>query len=137
MSVQVKIRLLHDPAQAATAREPVVARTAVERVRRHGVTACRLPLANDEEAGSDEEAERSRLAFELPLAPGAWHLHLRFQGILNDKLRGFYRSTYTDEDGYPAKGGVIFRDSVISTISSTGGGKPVESITFTFSSQSY
>ena len=24
---------------------------------------------------------------------------LRFRGILNDKLRGFYRSTFTDDDG--------------------------------------
>lgn len=45
--------------------------------------------------------------------------------------------TYTDDDGRPAKGGVIFSDSVISSISSTGGGKPVESITFTFASCSY
>jgi puromycin-sensitive aminopeptidase len=50
-------------------------------------------------ATADEEAERSRLAFERPLAVGAWRLHLSFQGILNDKLRGFYRSTYKDPSG--------------------------------------
>jgi puromycin-sensitive aminopeptidase len=50
-------------------------------------------------ATADEEAERSRLAFERPLAAGAWRLHLAFQGILNDKLRGFYRSTYKDPSG--------------------------------------
>ena len=26
-------------------------------------------------------------------------LHLEFTGILNDKLRGFYRSRFTDDDG--------------------------------------
>jgi puromycin-sensitive aminopeptidase len=50
-------------------------------------------------ATSDEEAERSRLAFDRPLAPGPWRLRLSFSGILNDKLRGFYRSTYKDPSG--------------------------------------
>src|SRR6266852_79807 len=50
-------------------------------------------------ATADEEAERSRLAFERPLGVGAWRLRLRFRGILNDKLRGFYRSTYKDPSG--------------------------------------
>ncbi|WP_051062853.1 M1 family metallopeptidase [Ilumatobacter nonamiensis] len=30
---------------------------------------------------------------------GAAELEIEFTGILNDKLRGFYRSTYTDDDG--------------------------------------
>ncbi len=30
---------------------------------------------------------------------GAATLHLSFDGVLNDKLRGWYRSTYVDEDG--------------------------------------
>ena len=30
---------------------------------------------------------------------GTWKLHTRFRGILNDKLHGFYRSTFTDVDG--------------------------------------
>src|SRR5205807_590012 len=37
--------------------------------------------------------------FSDPVAPGAWTLRLRFRGILNDKLRGFYRSTYKDAAG--------------------------------------
>src|SRR5690606_15747608 len=28
-----------------------------------------------------------------------WVMHARFTGILNDKLRGFYRSTFTDSSG--------------------------------------
>ena len=48
---------------------------------------------------TDEEAERSRLVFERPLPAGDWRLRLRFRGTLNDKLRGFYRSTYKDPGG--------------------------------------
>ncbi|WP_187299322.1 M1 family metallopeptidase [Nitrospira moscoviensis] len=43
--------------------------------------------------------QRCRLSFPQPIAPGGWRLHLTFAGILNDKLRGFYRSTYTDLAG--------------------------------------
>jgi puromycin-sensitive aminopeptidase len=50
-------------------------------------------------ATADEDAERSRLAFARPLGVGAWRLHLAFRGLLNDKLRGFYRSTYKDPSG--------------------------------------
>jgi puromycin-sensitive aminopeptidase len=47
----------------------------------------------------DEPLQRCRLIFERSLMPGQWHLHLMFQGTLNDKLRGFYRSTYKDQTG--------------------------------------
>ncbi|HXV68210.1 MAG TPA: M1 family aminopeptidase [Nitrospira sp.] len=47
----------------------------------------------------DELLQRCRLIFERSLMPGQWHLHLMFQGTLNDKLRGFYRSTYKDQTG--------------------------------------
>jgi len=50
-------------------------------------------------AATDETAERSRLQFDRPLDVGAWRLRLRFRGTLNDKLRGFYRSTYKDPSG--------------------------------------
>jgi puromycin-sensitive aminopeptidase len=47
----------------------------------------------------DESLQRCRMTVPEPLAPGAWQLHIGFRGILNDKLRGFYRSTYTDQHG--------------------------------------
>ena len=47
----------------------------------------------------DEEAEQAHFALDGAIAPGEATLHLRFTGILNDKLRGFYRSTFTDDDG--------------------------------------
>ena len=48
---------------------------------------------------TDEEAERSTLSLDGTAAAGAWKLEISFRGILNDDLRGFYRSVYTDPDG--------------------------------------
>src|SRR5690606_19611139 len=47
----------------------------------------------------DEGAERAIVDLDDAAAPGDWRLDLTFRGILNDKLVGFYRSTYTDESG--------------------------------------
>lgn len=47
----------------------------------------------------DERTERCRLTFPAAIRPGAWTVSLAFQGKLNDKLRGFYRSTYKDAAG--------------------------------------
>ena len=47
----------------------------------------------------DAEHERATLALDTELAPGAATVHLAFRGTLNDKLRGFYRSTFVDDDG--------------------------------------
>lgn len=43
--------------------------------------------------------QRCHLTFSTPLSPGTWKLTMTFCGTLNDKLRGFYRSTYKDERG--------------------------------------
>src|SRR2546426_6342707 len=48
---------------------------------------------------TDEAAERCRITFPRHLAPGGWRLRLVFTGHLNDKLRGFYRSSYKDASG--------------------------------------
>jgi len=47
----------------------------------------------------DEPLQRCRLTFPQTVTPGDWRLHLTFHGQLNDKLRGFYRSTYKDDSG--------------------------------------
>jgi puromycin-sensitive aminopeptidase len=47
----------------------------------------------------DEPTERAHLAFSAPLAPGVWTLDITFTGILNDALRGFYRSVVRTEGG--------------------------------------
>jgi puromycin-sensitive aminopeptidase len=47
----------------------------------------------------EEDNERARFLFPAPIAPGEWRLRLHFTGVLNDRLRGFYRSTYKDAGG--------------------------------------
>ncbi len=43
--------------------------------------------------------ERASFHFPEPLEPGDWTLKIRFRGVLNDKLHGFYRSQYVDSAG--------------------------------------
>ncbi len=47
----------------------------------------------------EETLERCRIGFPAALQPGDWRLRLTFNGVLNDKLRGFYRSSYKDQAG--------------------------------------
>ena len=47
----------------------------------------------------DAELQRATLRLPEALTAGAWRLHLDFRGEISDHLRGFYRSTYQDEDG--------------------------------------
>ncbi|MDA8343088.1 MAG: M1 family metallopeptidase [Actinomycetota bacterium] len=47
----------------------------------------------------DPEEERATLGLPAELTGGPATVELAFGGILNDKLHGFYRSTFTDEDG--------------------------------------
>jgi puromycin-sensitive aminopeptidase len=47
----------------------------------------------------DEETEIATISFDGTLGKGAWKLSAIFTGTLNDKLKGFYRSIWTDEQG--------------------------------------
>ena len=47
----------------------------------------------------DEPLQRCRLTLAHTVSPGTWLLHLTFLGKLNEKLRGFYRSTYKNVAG--------------------------------------
>jgi puromycin-sensitive aminopeptidase len=47
----------------------------------------------------DEPMQRAVLTFDRTLALGPAELSIRFKGILNDQLVGFYRSKFTDVDG--------------------------------------
>ena len=47
----------------------------------------------------DGDLEQLVIEFEAERAPGPLELTASFTGTLNDDLRGFYRSTFTDEDG--------------------------------------
>ena len=46
-----------------------------------------------------EEADRLIVRTTAPIARGSATMNISFAGILNDKLRGFYRSTYNDANG--------------------------------------
>jgi puromycin-sensitive aminopeptidase len=62
-----------------------------------------LTTASGEEVAAtislDETAERATFSFADDVPAGPATLHCAFSGILNDKLRGFYRSTFTDQSG--------------------------------------
>ncbi|MDQ3738915.1 MAG: M1 family metallopeptidase, partial [Actinomycetota bacterium] len=47
----------------------------------------------------DQDTERLAVRPESALTTGSAVLRIEFAGILNDKLRGFYRSTFQDGDG--------------------------------------
>jgi puromycin-sensitive aminopeptidase len=47
----------------------------------------------------DEKEERATLALDREVPTGDAVVVLAFRGVLNDKLHGFYRSTFRDADG--------------------------------------
>lgn len=47
----------------------------------------------------NKESETISIKFEQILSPGTYKLFISYKGILNDKLRGFYRSQYKDPNG--------------------------------------
>ena len=54
----------------------------------------------------DEGAETLTLTFADPLPLGNASLCIRYKGILNDKMKGFYRSKYTTPSGEERYGAV-------------------------------
>ena len=67
------------------------------------ITSCRVESSAGEALPSsttlDEKAETASFAFESALPAGPARLEIEFTGELNDRLRGFYRSRYTDMNG--------------------------------------
>ncbi|MGH7374456.1 MAG: M1 family metallopeptidase [Candidatus Rokuibacteriota bacterium] len=104
------IRLEPDLDAATFAGEETVAITVTEPVTEIVLNAAELAIQSASvrmadgavvqgSAASDEAAERTRLIFPTPIPPGEHRLTLSFTGILNDRLHGFYRSTYKDAAG--------------------------------------
>jgi len=52
-----------------------------------------------EQIALDDDLERCTIELSSVPTGNDWSLHTVFSGELNDKLKGFYRSTYTDVDG--------------------------------------
>jgi puromycin-sensitive aminopeptidase len=105
-----EIRLTPDLSAARFAGEEKVLVQVQEPVRQIILNAAELELKSVSIKGSssttiqgeavlDAENEQATLKFAQELNPGRWELQLTFSGILNDKLHGFYRSTYKDANG--------------------------------------
>src|SRR6266705_4653984 len=105
-----EIRLTPDLSAARFAGEEKVSLQVHEPVREIILNAAELELKSVSIKGSssttvqgeavlDTENEQATLKFAQELNPGRWELRLTFSGILNDKLHGFYRSTYKDANG--------------------------------------
>ncbi|MGH8871465.1 MAG: M1 family metallopeptidase [Acidimicrobiia bacterium] len=47
----------------------------------------------------DDEFDRATLTLATPATPGTYSLDITYTGLINDQLRGFYRSVYRDKDG--------------------------------------
>jgi puromycin-sensitive aminopeptidase len=104
------IRLEPDLEAATFAGEEIIAVTVTESVSEIVLNAAELAIpfvALDGADGVtmegsvqlDEANERARFVFPSPIAPGDWRLRVRFTGVLNERLHGFYRSTYRDAAG--------------------------------------
>ena len=104
------IRLEPDLEAATFAGEETIAITVTEPVTEIVLNAAELSIQSarvatadgmtvEGSATLDEAAERARLLFPSPIPAGEHRLTLRFTGILNDRLHGFYRSTYKDTAG--------------------------------------
>ena len=67
------------------------------------ITSCRVESSAGQALPAsttlDEKAETASFAFEAALPTGPARLEIEFTGELNDRLRGFYRSRYTDVNG--------------------------------------
>ncbi len=65
----------------------------------HSASAVKDSESHEAKFEVNDESERLKLTFNEALKPGEWILNIKFEGELNDKLHGFYRSTYTDDSG--------------------------------------
>ena len=66
---------------------------------------CRLSVVKGE-VSLDEGAETLTVTFTDPLPLGDASLCITYKGILNDKMKGFYRSKYTTPSGEERYGAV-------------------------------
>jgi puromycin-sensitive aminopeptidase len=105
-----EIRLMPDMASATFDGEERVAIQVNEPVREICLNAAELAIQDvsiKAKSGKtirgdvtlDPENEQAVLHFTETVEPGPWALQIKFSGILNDKLHGFYRSTHKNANG--------------------------------------
>ncbi len=91
---------LDDAAFGGTVRIETDAATAVDEIVLNAAEiSVSSVLVNGSEARWHLDEGLERLVVERHAAAGPVVLDIAFTGTLNDKLRGFYRSTFTDDDG--------------------------------------
>ena len=104
------IRLTPDLTQFTFTGEETISITVHEATPILVLNACELTIQQvslaDETGASqagratlDEPNERAVLEFPQVISPGRYTLRIAFAGSLNDKLKGFYRSSYKDTTG--------------------------------------
>jgi len=105
-----EIRLTPDLAAATLAGEERVSIQVLEPVRQIVLNAAELEIQAVSATSADgtlikgavtldADNEQATLSFPELMTPGQRELQIKFSGILNDKLHGFYRSIYKDADG--------------------------------------
>jgi puromycin-sensitive aminopeptidase len=105
-----EIKLTPDLSAATFAGEEKVLVQVIEPVRQVVVNAAELEFQAVSIKGPDGKVVRGNAALDIEneqatfnfpetLNPGRWELQITYSGILNDKLHGFYRSTYKDPNG--------------------------------------
>src|SRR5499427_7767601 len=105
-----EIRLTPDLAAATFAGEERVSIQVLEPVRQIVLNAAELEIQAVSATSADgtlikgavtldADNEQATLSFPELMTPGQRELQIKFSGILNDKLHGFYRSMYQDRNG--------------------------------------
>ena len=103
--IRYDVELVPDLAGAAFEGKVRIAVDVVEPVQELVLNAIELEVGEVRVDGSDvswslvPETERLVIRPVGGLEPGTVEVVISFTGVLNDKLRGFYRSTYRDDDG--------------------------------------
>ncbi len=97
------IEIAPDLAAASFAGTVTIDATVVEPTATIVLNAIELEIDGDQvlvpHVTLESATERAILTLDADLQPGDITLSLSFHGVLNDDLRGFYRSTYDDPDG--------------------------------------
>ena len=98
-----EVSLTPDLENASFTGSVVITATAIENVDSIVMNAIELDIyavtVNDQFADFSLDEELERLTIHSSVSAGPVTISVTFTGILNDKLRGFYRSTFVDESG--------------------------------------
>ena len=103
LPTRYQVSLVPDLENASFTGTVSIAATAVEAVSEIVLNAIELDIhsvtVNGTNASFALNEELERLVIDTAVSSGDVTIDISFTGILNDKLRGFYRSTFVDESG--------------------------------------